>query len=145
MPCLRIYSPYVPPAQKHLIAQNLIDITSRTFDLKAEDRHSVDVQFVLVPRVSTVTGLQPSLARGVDVFLELSDGGLTEEKRIAFAEEATPMLTRVLVDKPKTWLSRLTGRSAGGSRRVALLFDETAPTKSSRADETFHDFERRAV
>ena len=89
MPCLRIFSPYVPPAQKRLIVQKLLEITSRAFQFRAEDRHRINIQFILLPRLGSVTGLEPEIPRDADFFLEVNDHGLTEDKKRAFAKEVS--------------------------------------------------------
>ena len=145
MPCLRIFSPYVPPAQKRLIVQKLIEITSRAFQFRAEDRHRINIQFILLPRLGSVTGLEPVIPRDADFFLEVNDHGLTEEKKRAFAEEVRPMLTQVLAAKPRTWFNRLPGIRPGISRQVALLFNEVIPNELTSGPGMFRGLERRRL
>jgi hypothetical protein len=145
MPYLRIFSPDVPLAQKRLIGQKLIEITSRAFQLRAEDRHRINIQFILVPRIASVNGFGPAIPRDADFFLEVNHNGLTEEKKRAFAEEVKPMLSQVLGAKRGTWFTRLLGVGPGISRQVALLFNEFNPHKLTSASVTFPGVERRAA
>jgi hypothetical protein len=144
MPYLRIFSPYVPLAQKRLIAQKLIEITSRAFELRAEDRHRINIQFILLPRLCSVTGLEPVVPRDADFFLEVKAQGLTEEKKRAFAEEVTPMLAQLQATKPRTWFTRMLGIRPI-SRQVALLFNEAIPNGSNSGYGAFRNVERRAA
>ena len=145
MPYLRIFSPYIPLAQKRRIGQQLIEITSRAFQLRAEDRHRINIQFILLPHIGSVTGFGPAIPRDADFFLEVKHNGLTEEKKRAFAEEVKPMLTQVLGAKRGTWVTRLLGIRPGISRPVALLFNEFNPEKLTSGSVTFPGLERRAA
>ena len=111
MPYLRIFSPYVPPAQKRLIVQKLLEMTPRAFQL--EDHHCINIQFILLPRIASVTGFGPAIPHDADFFLEVNHRGLTEEMKRAFAEEIKPVLTQVLGAKRGTWFSRLLGMRPG--------------------------------
>jgi hypothetical protein len=124
MPYLRVYGSDVPLAQKRLIAQKLIEITLRAFQLRAEDRHRISIQFIPLPRFSAVAGLEPVIPHEAGFLLEVNDHDLTEEKKRAFAEEAKPMLTQELATKPGSPLARLLGIKPDISRQVALQFNE---------------------
>jgi hypothetical protein len=124
MPYLRIYSPEVPLPQKRLIAQKLIEITLRAFQLRSEDRHRISIQFIPVTRFPVVAGLKPAVPHEAGFLLEVNDHGLTEAKKRAFAEEAKPMLTEELVAKARSRFARLLGIMPHISQQVALQFNE---------------------
>lgn len=145
MPYLRIFSPYIPPAQKRFIVQNLVEITSRAFQLGTEDRHRINIQFIVLPRIGSVTGFGPAIPHDADFFLEVNHRGLTEEKKRAFADEIKPVLTQVLGAKRGTWFTRLLGIRPGISRQVPLLFNEVIPEELTSRPMPFRDLERRAA
>jgi phenylpyruvate tautomerase PptA (4-oxalocrotonate tautomerase family) len=142
VPYLRVFSPYIPAAQKRLIVQKLIEITSRAL---AEDRHRINIQFILLPHIGSVSGFGPAIPRDADFFLEVNHNGLTEEKKRAFAEEVKPMLTQVLGARRGSRFTRMLGIRPGISRQVALLFQRV---QSRQIDERVGDLpglERRAA
>ena len=145
MPHLRIFSPYVPPAQKHLMVENLVEIASRAFQLRTEDRHRITIQFMLLPRIGSVTGFGPAIPQDADFFVEVNHCGLTEEKKRAFAEEITPVLMQVLGAKRGIWFTRLLGIRPSIPRQVALLFNEVIPEELTRRPGTYRGLERRAA
>ena len=51
MPYLRVYSQAVPIEQKRVIAEKLIEITLRTFHLRAQERNRITIQFQAIPAV----------------------------------------------------------------------------------------------
>jgi hypothetical protein len=145
MPYLRVYCPDVPLAQKRLIAQKLIEITLRTFHLRAEDRRRITIQFVPLPQLYAVPGLQAPISPGVDSTLEVNDHNLTEEKKKAFAEEARPMLASSLPAKPGSLIARLLGIKPDIARQVALQFNDLTPDDLTSGEGNFRDREHRAA
>ena len=145
MPHLRIFSQYVPPAQKRLIVENLVEIASRAFQLGTEDHHRRNTQFILLPRVGSVTGFGPPIPLNADFFVEVNHRGLTEEKKRAFAEEITPVLMQVLGAKRETWFTRLLGIRPSIPRQVAVLFNEVIREELASQPVTYHGLERRAA
>lgn len=129
MPYLRVYSQAVPIEQKRVIAEKLIEITLRTFHLRAQERNRITIQFQAIPR-------------GSDFTLEVIGHDLTEEKRKTFAEEASAMLTRLGPVKPRSRIARLLGIKWNAPRQVVLEFDELNPAIS---DPFVADPERRAA
>jgi hypothetical protein len=129
MPYVRVYSQAVPIEQKRVIGEKLIEITLRTFHLRAQERNRIAIQFQAIPR-------------GSDFTLELIGHDLTEEKRKAFAEEASAMLTRLVPVKPRSRIARLLGIKWNAPRQVVLEFDELNPAIS---DPFVADPERRAA
>jgi hypothetical protein len=117
MPYLRIYSRAVPIEQKRIIAEKLIEITLRTFHLRAQERNRITIQFQAIPR-------------GSDFTLEVIGHDLTDEKRKAFAEEASHMLTGLVPLKPRSRIARLLGIKWDAPRQVVLQFDELSPAIS---------------
>src|SRR5215469_3654243 len=128
MAYLRILSSYIPPAQKRLIVQHLLEIAPRAL---AEDRHRINIQFILLPHIGSVAGFGPAIPNDADFFLEVNYNGLSEEKKKAFADEIKPLLTEALGTKRGTRFTRLFGITLGTSRQVALLFNEAIPEGST--------------
>jgi phenylpyruvate tautomerase PptA (4-oxalocrotonate tautomerase family) len=129
MPFLRIYSRAVPIEQKRIIAEKLIEITLRTFHLRAQERNRITIQFQTIPR-------------GSDFTLEVIGHDLTHEKRKAFAEEASRILTLLVPVKPRSRIARLLGIKWDAPRRVVMHFDELSPAVS---DPFVADLERWAA
>ena len=88
MPYLRLYARDLPIQEKRVLAQKLIEITLRTFKLRAHQRYQTSVQFITTSHASEVDGLQGTIPRGADFTLEVIGHNLTEEKKRAFSEEA---------------------------------------------------------
>jgi hypothetical protein len=137
MPYLRLYSPDVPLKQKRLVAQKLIEITLRAFNLRAEDRHRMNIQFISLPPLSGVVGLEPMIPYDTDFFLEVNDHDLTEEKKRAFAEEVTSILPWALAAKPPSRFARLLRIKANVSHQVGLHFNELNPDELTSWDSSF--------
>ena len=117
MPYVRVYSQAVPIEQKRVIGEKLIEITLRTFHLRPQERNRITIQFQAIPR-------------GSDFTLEVIGHDLTEEKRKAFAEEASAMLARLVPVKPRSRIARLLGIKWNAPRQVVLEFDELNPAIS---------------
>jgi hypothetical protein len=142
MPYLRLYSSDVSIEQKRAIAQRLIEITIRAFNLRLEERHSVTVQFIQSPQRSGVDSFQPLIPRGADFVLEVIAHHLTDAKKQAFGEAAATMLPPLLPTKARSRLARLLGIKSDPDRQVALQFAELSPAIS---DPFVADSERRAA
>ncbi len=117
VPYLRIYSQAVPIEQKRVIAEKLIEITLRTFHLRAQERNRITIQFQAIPR-------------GSDFTLELIGHDLTEERRKAFAEEASAMLSRLVPVKPRSRIACILGIKWDAPPQIVLQFDELSPAIS---------------
>ncbi len=130
MPYLRLYSRNVLIKQKRVIAENLIEITLRTFHLRPEERSRVAIQFIPPPLVSGVDGSQPAIPRSADFMLEVKAHHLTEAQKRAFAEEAAAMLAQLLPTKARSRIARLLGIKADPPWQIALQFDELSPAIS---------------
>ncbi len=117
MPYLRVYSQALPIEQQRVIGEKLIEIMLRTFHLRAQERNRITIQFQALPR-------------GSDFTLEVIGHDLTKEKRKAFAEEASAMLTRLVPVKPRSRIARLLGIKWNAPRQVVLEFDELNPAIS---------------
>ena len=141
MPYLRIYSPDMPIEQKRVIAQKLIEITQRAFQLLPEERHRITVQFIPPPRESDIDGFPPAVPRGNDFVLEVMAHHLTEAKKRAFGAEAATMLAPLLPTKARSRIARLLGIKLDPPQ-VALQFDDLSPAIS---DPFVADPERRAA
>jgi hypothetical protein len=129
MPYLRLYARELPIEQKRVIAQKLIEITLRTFKLRANQRYQTSIQFI-TRQVSGVDGLLAAVPRGADFTLEVIGHNLTEEKKKAFAEEANAMLTPMAPVRLGSRIARLLGIKANSRRQIALQFKELSPAVS---------------
>jgi hypothetical protein len=70
-----------------------MEITLRTFQLRADQRYQTSIQFITQRQVCGVDGLQSAIPRDVDFTLEVMGHNLTEEKKRAFAEEVAALVT----------------------------------------------------
>ncbi len=129
MPYLRLYARALPIEQKRVIAQKLIDITLRTFKLRANQKYQTSIQFITRP-VSGVDGLRAAIPRGADFTLEVIGHNLTDEKKKAFAEEAAAMLTPMAPVRLGSRIARLLGIKAKSPQQIALQFNELSPAVS---------------
>src|SRR5450755_2447692 len=128
MPYLRLYARDLPIEQKRVIAQKLIEITLRTFHLRADQRYRTSIQFIT--RSQAVNGPKPAIPRGADFALEVMGHNLTEEKKRAFAKEAVALLTPLAPVKLRKRIARLLGINAASARQIALQFSELSPAIS---------------
>ena len=129
MPYLRLCARALPIEQKRVIAQKLIDITLRTFKLRADQKYHTSVEFV-TQQVSGVDGLRAAIPRGADFTLEVIGHNLTDDKKKAFAEEAAAMLTPMAPARLGSRIARLLGIKPKSSRQIALQFNELSPAVS---------------
>jgi hypothetical protein len=127
MPYSRLYARDLPIEQKRVIAQKVIEITLRTFHLRADQRYRTTIQFITPPQVWGVDGLQPAIPRDADFSLEVMGHNLTEQKNRAFAEKAVAMLTPLVPLKLRERIARLLGIKADSTRQIALQFNELSP------------------
>lgn len=130
MPYLRLYSRHLPIEQKRVIAEELIEITLRTFHLRAAERSQTSIQFITLPQARGADALQPSVSRDADFVLEVLGHDLTEEKKRKFAEEAPAMLTHWMPAKPWSRIGRLFGIKVEKTQQIALQFHELSPAIS---------------
>lgn len=130
MPYLRLYLRHLPIEQKRVIAEKLIEITLRSFRLRAAERYRTSIQFITLPQVRGVDGLQPFIPRDADFILEVLSHGLTEDKKRAFAEEAQAMLTDLVRVKPWSRIARVFGINVDKPQQIALQFHELSPAIS---------------
>jgi hypothetical protein len=129
MPYLWVYARELPIEQRRVIAQQLIEITLRTFKLHANQRYQTSVEFI-TRQGSGVDRLRSAIPRDADFTLEVIGHNLTEEQKRASAEEAAAMLTPVAPVRPGTRIARLLGLKVNSSRQVALQFNELSPAIS---------------
>ena len=127
MPYLRLYAEYLPVEQRRVIAQKLIEITLRTFRLRADQRYRTTVQFITQPRLCEVDGSRPTTPGDAGFTLEVLGHNLTEEKKRAFAQEATAMLTHFLPIKLWGRIVHLLGVKVDEPRQIAFRFNELSP------------------
>jgi len=124
MPYLRLYAEYLPVEQKRVIAQKLIEITLRTFRLRADQRYRTTVQFITEPRMCEVDGSRPTTPVDAGFTLEVLGHNLTEEKKRAFTQEATAMLNQFLPIKLWGRIVHLLVVKVDEPRKIALRFSE---------------------
>lgn len=127
MPYLRLYTHKLPIEQRRVIAQNLIEITLRTFKLRPDQRSRTSVQFITVPRMGCGGGFPASVCEAYFT-LEVLGRDLTEQKKKAFAEEATAMLEQLGPASPWSRFARLLRGEA--PHQVAFQFSELNPAVS---------------
>ena len=130
MPYLRLYSRQLPIEQKRVIAEQLIEITLRAFHLRTADRYQTSIQFITLPRMRGIDGVDPSIPRDADFTLEVLGHGLTEEKKRALAEEAPAALTHWVPAKPWSRIAHLFGIKLDKPQPIALQFHELSPAIS---------------
>jgi hypothetical protein len=130
MPYLRLYSRGLPLEQKRVVAQKLIEITLRTFHLRADERNRITIQFITEPKLSGVDGFQPVLPRDADFTLEVISHDLTERKKRAFGEGVSTMLAPLLPVKPWRRLARLLRIEKDTAQKIALQFNRLSPAIS---------------
>ena len=130
MPYLRLYSQDVPIEQKRVITQKLIEITLRTLQLRAEDRHRISIQFIPLAEVSVVDGYQPVIPRDAGLMLEVLGHDLTAGKKRMFSEEAAATIAPLVPPKPKNLVARVLGIRDSTPRQIALQFKELSPAIS---------------
>jgi len=130
MPYLRLYAQHLPTEQRRVIAQKLIEITLRTFQLHADQRYQTSIQFITLPQLSGIDELQAAVPREGDFTLEVIGHNLTEEKKRAFSEEAAAMLAHAAPMKPGNRIARLLGIKAKRPQQICLQFNELSPAIS---------------
>jgi phenylpyruvate tautomerase PptA (4-oxalocrotonate tautomerase family) len=116
--------PEISIAQKRHIAQKLIDMTLRTFQLRSSERDQITIQFLS----------QPGSRRRADCHLEIRSHDLTAENKRAFAEEVAPMLVRSLHLHVKNRLAWLMGQESKMSPEVEVRFQELPIDEVSPSD-----------
>jgi hypothetical protein len=119
MPYLRLYSRDMPIDEKRLIAQKLIEITRRTFNMPPEKPNRITIQFI---------------PRDADFTLEVIAYDLTDAKKRTFAEEAAPILGHLKPVKPRSRVARLLGIKADTPREVAIQFNEPSGEETSMGE-----------
>jgi hypothetical protein len=142
MPYLRLYSRNLPIDQRRVIAQRLIEITLRTFHLRADQRYRTTIQFITLPGVGGADELQSVIPRNADFALEVIGHNLPEEGKKAFTDEAEDMLARLAPLKLGIRIAQILRIRPGSPRRVDLRFSELAPAIS---DPFFVDSQHRAA
>jgi phenylpyruvate tautomerase PptA (4-oxalocrotonate tautomerase family) len=130
MPYLRVYAQGLPTEQKRVIAQQLIEITLRTFKLNDQQRYQTSIQFITLPPLSGVDEPAAAVPRESDFTLEVIGHNLTEEKKRAFAREATAMLAHVAPKKPRNRIARALGMKTKQLPQICLQFNELSPAVS---------------
>jgi hypothetical protein len=130
MPYVRLYSRHLPIEKKRVIAQKLIEITLRAFHLRADQRYQTSIQFITVPQERRFGGMQTSTFGEGEFTLEVLGHDLSEEKKRAFAGEASAMLADVVPLGPWSRLARVFGMEADRPKHVALQFHELSPAIS---------------
>jgi phenylpyruvate tautomerase PptA (4-oxalocrotonate tautomerase family) len=97
MTYLRLFSPELSAQQKRIMARGLTDGVIRALHLPDQARAGITIHFMpyRLDEIA-VAGELLSDAAQADHFVEISDRGLTEEKRAALNRELTPLLARLL-------------------------------------------------
>jgi len=130
MPYLRLHLPEAPIEQKRVIALKLIEITMHAFRLRPKDRYQVSVEFISERKASVVDLFGRSRPPDAECTLEVMGRDLTEEKKKAFAEETTAVLSPLLPAKSKMRIARLFGVKPKEPSQIAFQFGELSPAIS---------------
>lgn len=141
MPYLRLYSQQIGIEQKRVIAQKLIQITLRTFQLRPEDSNRITIQFVPLPH-SDAAGSDYSEPPGSELSLEVLAHNLTREKKTAFAKQATDALATVVAGRSGWGIARFFGIKSDAPAQVFIQFNSLSPGIS---DPFVPEPERRAA
>ena len=123
MPYIRLYSPPLPLLKKRSIAQQLISITERVFQLRPEEYGNINVQFLPKTSGEFAHSTSDTSSETADVFVEVSDLYLTAEKVSAFVEASAPMLSSSVLTSESHRLARLLGLHADKCLQVAFQFN----------------------
>lgn len=129
MPYLRVYSRGLPIEKKRVIAQKLMEITLRTFQLPPEQRNRMTVQFVSESQTDGLDG-QPLVPRGADFKLEVLIHHPTESGKRAFGKEVASTFADLA--RPTRWrrISSKLGLSSASTPRIVFQFNELSPAVS---------------
>jgi hypothetical protein len=122
MPYIRLYSQSIPLHRKRSIAQQLISITERVFQLSPEECANINVQFLPPPLPGDLAPMDPS-SETADVFVDVSDRYLTAEKMRAFVEASAPMLSSAVLTGENRHFAHLLGLQADTCLQVAFQFN----------------------
>ena len=136
MPYIRLYSKDISLEEKRQIAEKLISIALRAFELHPEERYKVSVQFL--PRKLSPAPIH-SLFRSekAAAVLEVSDHDLTVHHITAFVQEATPLLSQPAVVGQMRRLAHMLGLRPDPSRQIAFQFNDPGPAAKTVRDEYF--------
>jgi hypothetical protein len=143
MPYLRLYSSEMTIQQKRLLAQRLTDITLRTLQLRSDQKNLITIQFVPFPEAAAADKeLAAIVPSGADIAVEVVGHNLTVNKRKAFTDEVSAVLTGLVPAKRVGWIGRLLRREANAARQIALQFNELVPEDAGCS---FEEHERMAA
>lgn len=126
MPYLRLHLPEASVEQKRFIAQELIEITLRSFRLRRADRYRISVEFVS----HTHDTAWPLSYPEADLVMEVLGHNLTRAQQRAFSADATALLSRILPPKPGGRIARLLGIRTNDQHEIAFQFHELSPAIS---------------
>jgi hypothetical protein len=129
MPYLRVYAQGLPTEDKRVIAQKLIEITLRTFKLHANQRYQTSIQFITQAPLSGIDEPAAAIPRDGQITLEVIGHDLTEEKKRAFAREASAMLAHAVPMRPSNPIARVLGIKRR-QQQICLQFNELSPAVS---------------
>jgi phenylpyruvate tautomerase PptA (4-oxalocrotonate tautomerase family) len=104
MSFLRLYSPELSTEQKRLIARGLTDGVIRSLHLPVQARTAITIHFLPFRLEDVAVGGELlSDAGPANYLLEISDRGLTREKKDALNRDLTPLLARLLDLEMDQW------------------------------------------
>jgi hypothetical protein len=119
MPKIRVYARELPMEEKNAIARELVSIACSAFQLRAEERSRVMVQFL--PRFSAESRYAPDAA----VLVEVSGDRLSGSRMSEFVDAARAMLFESPAVKPLSRIGRWFGIEANPARQIAFQFEDT--------------------
>lgn len=130
MPYIRVYLPKASVEDRRFIAQRFIDVTLRTFHLRAEERHRISVEFVSSSPARWADYLMHTTEEREDFMVEVMAHELSEERERAFSNAAAAVLDELLTFRWQSRIARLFGIKTHTPPKIAFRFGELNPAVS---------------
>jgi hypothetical protein len=125
-----VYFPEASIEKRRFIAQKFIDVTLRSFRLRAEDRHCISVEFISTSPVRRENHIPPTTENGDDLMVEVIGHDLTEERKHAFSGEAAAVLDEFFTPRWQNRITRFFGIETHTAPKIAFRFGELNPAVS---------------
>ena len=130
MPYIRVYLPKASVDDRRFIARKLIDVTLRTFHLRADERHRISVEFVSSSPARWADYLVHEAEDREDFMVEVMAHELSEERERAFSNAAAAVLDEFLTFRWQSRIARLLGINMHAHPKIAFRFGELNPAVS---------------
>jgi hypothetical protein len=125
-----MYLPQASIEQKRSMAEKLIEITLRTFQLHKRERYRISVEFISTFPASALTRIAASAEDYEGYEVEVMGHDLTERKKRAFSQEAAAMLAQFCSLTPRNRIARLLGINQPKRPEITFRFCELNPATS---------------